>query len=252
MPTRERYLSDPEYVRQCQRAFGAEPETPYFELFIPRQHLTGEIAMAVQRPIWELENTVIWPQMAALLQADGIRGDLLEFGVYGGGSLRRHIQIFRPTGVVERFYGFDSFKGLPALDQAKDLKGRWHEGQFSDTSKEGVQRMLEESVGHTDDVELVEGWFNETLPLYADRIRQVAFVRVDCDLYQSTVDVFAFLAGRLVDGAVLYFDDWTHDAATGETRAFFEFADRERARYTFERLLTVSDGALAVRVRHVR
>jgi hypothetical protein len=34
-----------------------------------------------------------------------------------------------------------------------------------------------------------------------------------------------------------------------ERRAFFEFAEREADRYTFERILTVSDGAVAIRVR---
>jgi hypothetical protein len=72
---------------------------------------------------------------------------------------------------------------------------------------------------------------------------------VDCDLYSSTADVFNFLPGRLVDGSIIYFDDWTHEVGTGEPKAFFEFAEREASRYKFERLLTVSDGALAVRVR---
>ena len=93
------------------------------------------------------------------------------------------------------------------------------------------------------------GWFSETLPAVRDRISQVAFARVDCDLYSSTVDVFDFLSDRLVNGAIVYFDDWTHEAGTGESKAFFEFAERNSDKYAFERLLTVSDGAMAVRVR---
>jgi hypothetical protein len=108
---------------------------------------------------------------------------------------------------------------------------------------------LQEAFGTIDNVELVEGWYSKTLPTMGDRIKEVAFARIDCDMYSSTVDVLNFLSGRLCDGAILYFDDWTHDASTGETKAFFEFAARETHRYKFERLLTVSDGALAVRVR---
>ena len=105
-------------------------------------------------------------------------------------------------------------------------------------------------LGTLDDIELVEGWFSDTLPTVQDKITRVAFARVDCDLYRSTTDALTFLSGRLVDGAIIYFDDWTHDARTGETKAFFEFAEREASRYKFERLITVSDGAVAVQVMH--
>lgn len=250
MPTRAHYLTDPEYDACCRRVFGAGPDTPCFELYIPRQYRTPDLLQAVQMPIWLLENNVIWPLMAEMLRADGVRGAFLEFGVYTGHSLRRHVEIFRPTGVITRFFGFDSFKGLPAVDAVDDVPNLWHQGQFAHTSRDGVLRTLQEALGHTDDIELVEGWFNETLPGLAVRIPKVAFVRIDCDLYRSTQDVFEFVADCLVDGAILYFDDWSHDATTGETKAFFEFADREAGRYVFERLLTVSDGALAVRVRH--
>ncbi len=250
MPTRTNFLIDPEYRTRYEASLGVAPDTPVFELYIPEAYRSSELFLAIQRPIWELENNVIWPHMAGLLAHDHVRGDLLEFGVYTGGSLGRHIEIFRPLGVIDRFYGFDSFAGLPAVEAGTDLP-IWHQGQFSDTSRDGVLRYLLGRVGHVDDVELVEGWFSETLPRMRDRITRVAFVRVDCDLYQSTVDVFAFLAGRLADGAIVYFDDWSHDARTGETKAFFEFAERERERYRFERLLTVSDGALAVRVHHL-
>jgi hypothetical protein len=100
---------------------------------------------------------------------------------------------------------------------------------------------------NTSNIELVEGWFSDTLPEYRERIRKIAFIRIDCDLYQSTVDVLDFAFGRLVNGAILYFDDWTHDHRTGETRAFFEFAEKNVSRYRFEKVVTVSDGGFAVR-----
>ena len=79
-------------------------------------------------------------------------------------------------------------------------------------------RYLADNLGSLDDIELVEGWFSETLPAVRDRISQVAFARVDCDLYSSTVDVFDFLSDRLVNGAIVYFDDWTHEAGTASRK----------------------------------
>jgi hypothetical protein len=239
---------DPVYVAKCEHIFRQRPERPYLELFIPEEYRKTELVHAVYTPIWRLEVDVIWPLMAQLLSRDGVRGDLLEFGVFAGYSFRRLVEIFRPTGLVDRYYGFDSFRGLPPPDPYSVFPA-WSEGAFSNTSKEGVLAYLVEGLGDLEGIELVEGWFSDTLPTLQDRITRVAFVRVDCDLYSSTTDVFNFLSGRLVDGAMLYFDDWTHDAGTGETKAFFEFAEREADRYTFERILTVSDGALAIRVR---
>ena len=108
---------------------------------------------------------------------------------------------------------------------------------------------MAEGLGGLDQIELVEGWFGKTLPAVRDRISRIAFVRVDCDLYSSTCDVFTFLSDRLVDGAIIYFDDWTHEATTGESGAFFEFAECHVNRFNFENLVTVSDGALAVLVK---
>jgi len=249
MPTRTKYLLDPEYAQRYQRAFGVPPERPFFELFIPEQFRKKDLLQATQSPIWRLERDVIWPQMANLLQRDRITGDLVEFGVYGGGSFRRLIEIFRPLGVINRYYGFDSFLGLPKSEIERDHPLFWNEGLFADTSKEKVLRYLADGLGTLDQIELVEGWFSKTLPAMRDRISRIAFVRVDCDLYSSTCDVFTFLSDRLVDGAIIYFDDWTHEATTGESCAFFEFAECHANRFRFEHLLTVSDGALAVRVK---
>lgn len=249
MPTRPHYLMDPEYMAKSQAAFKQAPEKPLLELFIPEEFRTTELMHAIQSPIWRLETDVVWPRMAELLRRDGVAGDFLEFGVYSGGSLRRMVEVLRPTKMIGRFYGFDSFKGLPKVDAFSEFPGFWHEGAFANTSKAQVLQYLTAGLGHVDDIELVEGWFSETIPTVQDRITKVAFVRVDCDLYTSTTDVFNFLSGRLVNGAIVYFDDWTHDPDKGETKAFFEFAEREASRYAFERLLTVSDGAMAVRVK---
>jgi len=216
------YLVDSLYAEKCIEIFGAPPEQPRLELFIPEEHRTQDLLNAVRYAIWALEWNVIWPHLAELLRTGGVRGDLVEFGVYNGGSFRRHIEIFRPTGVIGRYYGFDSFKGLPRPDRQNDAPLFWQwEGVFSDTSKERVLQYLREGLDDLSDVELVEGLYSDTLPTIRDRLTQIAFVRVDCDLYSSTTDVFNFLFERLVDGAIIYFYDWTHEASTGETKAFF-------------------------------
>lgn len=247
MPTRGTYVFDVDYATRHDRTLGALPKGPAIEIYLP-DSAPSELKTKIMKPVWEYEAAVVWTLMAETLSRDGVRGDLLEFGVYTGFSLSRHVEIFRPHGIIRRFYGFDSFKGLPKFEDGNDIPGWWYEGQFSDTSKEKVEAYLASYLGRLDDVELVEGWFSETLAAKAQEIQRIAFIRVDCDLYDSTVDVFRFAEGRLEDGAILYFDDWTHEV-NGETKAFFEFAEATSGLYRFEKLLAVSDGAFAVRVR---
>lgn len=202
------------------------------------------------RPVWEIEVNSVWTEIIDDMFHRGTKGDLLEFGVYRGASLSKLIDLFAGKDLITRFYGFDSFQGLPKPDVDKD-PARWREGEFSATKSEAWAR-ISSRLGDTSNVELVEGWFNDTLPHYGDKINEIAFIRIDCDLYQSTVDLLAFAHGRLVNGAILYFDDWTHDHRTGETRAFFEFAKRTTSQYRFEKVVTVSDGGLAIRVMHIQ
>jgi hypothetical protein len=49
---------------------------------------------------------------------------------------------------------------------------------------------------------------------------------------------------------MLYFDDWTYDVGTGETKAFWEFAENVQDLYTFESSVTVSSSAHGIRVWH--
>jgi Macrocin-O-methyltransferase (TylF) len=247
MPTRAKYLNDPGYERAFERAFGTTPDKPYLEIFIPKKEITKELTRAIMRPVWDMEIKHIWQEIVDDMSRRGIKGDLLEFGVYVGQSFRTLIDLFAGKNLIDRFYGFDSFQGLPKPDVDKD-PSTWAVGAFSATKADAWAR-ISRGLSDTSKIELVEGWFSDTLALYRDKIKNIAFIRIDCDLYQSTVDVFEFADGRIVDGGILYFDDWTHDHRTGETRAFFEFAEKTASYYRFEKIVTVSDGGFAVRVK---
>jgi hypothetical protein len=64
-------------------------------------------------------------------------------------------------------------------------------------------------------------------------IKQVAYARIDCDLYQPTVECLDFLRDRFVDRAILVFDDWTQNLNFGETRAFFEWFPKSGLKFEF-------------------
>jgi hypothetical protein len=147
-------------------------------------------------------------------------GDYYEFGVFQGVSVARAVRSDiawrKKTGRahVGKFYGFDSFQGLPPFAAGDHLEGYgvFQPGQFADTQP---QRVLDHIVGEglpADRVTLIPGFFSESLDsevtLRLLEESRVAIAHIDCDLYSSAMECLEFLDGRLADGAVVLFDDW--------------------------------------------
>ena len=157
-------------------------------------------------------------------------GDYYEFGVFLGYGLAAAYM----NGLHRkmRFYGFDSFQGLPK-PSGIDNGSQFHETDFK-ASKTLVERNLQEAGVDMSRVTLVEGWFSESLSETTKRyynMGQAAVVLVDCDLYLSTVPVLLFVASLLQEGTIIMFDDWNcfnGDANKGERKAFREFLDHHR------------------------
>ncbi len=142
-----------------------------------------------------------------------------EFGVYTGRSLRLLAET-RPPETCGGWHGFDSFAGLPEGWLPDEGAGAYSTGG----------RLPEMPPG----VALHVGWFADTLPpLLARTPEPLAFANIDCDIYASTVDVLTALAGRLVPGSVLVFDEYF--AYPGwrahEYRAFQELVAARGLRY---------------------
>jgi O-methyltransferase len=179
------------------------------------------------------------------LEADGIRGPVVEFGVFQGQWLHVLINACEERGFSRQFFGFDSFQGLPTPSIAADLDC-FHEGQFAAGAEEVARRLETHRRGN---VILVPGWFTDTLPTsQVQAVHDISFARIDCDLYAPALECLRYLGPRLADGAVLVLDDWTFNVMKGETRAFAEWLP-EAPDLTFELLCFNSVGHLYLRTR---
>ena len=151
---------------------------------------------------------------------EGIEGDYLEFGVYEGSTFVEAWHAARERRLDQmRFVAFDSFQGLP-MDG-----GPFRTGQY-EASRERFERTIDAHGLPRHRLQVVEGFFAETLRDRSALPKQAAIAWIDCDLYESTVPVLDYLTDALVDGAVVCFDDWfTHraDPNQGEQRACGEW-----------------------------
>jgi hypothetical protein len=139
-------------------------------------------------------------------------GLLLEFGTYKGNSINILAKL-RPTS---KFYGFDSFQGLPeGWTAGTRLGGLTTHGKIPSVRK---------------NVELIAGFFDDTLHKFLERHPNapVAFVHIDCDLYSSTKTVLESLRPRLRVRSVLVFDEFYNyaDWMDGEYKAWMEFCKK--------------------------
>jgi len=138
---------------------------------------------------------------------DFLRGkSLVEFGVYRGGSLSDFGALYDEFGIEKKFYGFDSFIGLPKETADTNNPDYWPEGAFNDTDYNAVRNSLPF-------VNITPGFFQDSLTTeMANEIKknEVGIFHIDCDLYTSTIQVLEWIVQNnlLVDGAILIYDDW--------------------------------------------
>jgi hypothetical protein len=165
------------------------------------------------------------------LASNGPSGDYYEFGLYRGYTFWYAQHAADRAGLAGmRFFGFDSFAGLPDVQGQDRRAGVFISGDYSCTREE-VERFVSSHGFDWSRATLVEGFFDSSLTAERKlqyRMGPAALVLVDCDLYQSTVPVLAFLADVLQDGTVILFDDWYCFAGApdrGEPRAFAEFLE---------------------------
>jgi O-methyltransferase len=146
--------------------------------------------------------------LAQLLRlVDGVEGDTAECGAFEGAGSWLICQAGRTHHI------FDSFEGLSA-PSAHD-GDYWHEGAMS-VGEEVVRRKLApfEPMLH-------KGWIPDAFPAVADRT--FAFVHIDVDLYQPTLDSIAFFYPRMSAGGIIVCDDYAFATCAGATHAIDEF-----------------------------
>jgi hypothetical protein len=141
----------------------------------------------------------------------------LEFGVATGRTIN-YISSF----TNDKVYGFDSFEGLP-----EKWRDGFEKGMFN------LDGILPEV---NDNVELIKGWFNETLPDFIKKQdKKVSFIHMDADLYSSTKYIFEVLKDYIDKDCVIIFDELVNypgfDGENGELRAFYEFITENKIDY---------------------
>lgn len=142
--------------------------------------------------------------------ADSIPGDFVEAGVWRGGSSIFMKGVLSAYGEQRDIWLADSFEGLPPPDEANyphDKGIRLDQAAwFLAISEDEVRRNFERYGLLDDHVHLVKGWFRDTLK--ALPVDEIALLRLDGDLYESTIQTLEPLYPRIPAGGFCIVDDY--------------------------------------------
>jgi O-methyltransferase len=139
-----------------------------------------------------------------------VPGDLIETGVWRGGAtifMRATLQAYGDT--QRRVWVADSFQGLPKPDATaypQDAGIRLHAVELLSVSLEQVQDNFRRYGLLDDQVEFLPGWFRDTLP--SAPIEHLAIMRLDGDMYESTMVALEALYPKLSPGGYVIIDDY--------------------------------------------
>jgi len=141
---------------------------------------------------------------------DAIPGDLVETGVWRGGSSIFMKGVLAAYGEKREIWLCDSFEGLPPPDEVNfplDAGIRLDQASFFlGVSEDAVRRNFERYGLFDDSVHFVKGWFKDTLNTLP--AEQIALLRLDGDLYESTVQALEPLYPKLSIGGYCVIDDY--------------------------------------------
>lgn len=131
----------------------------------------------------------------------------LEFGVADGYSFRWFVQ--QNTNSKSRFYGFDTFTGLP-----EDF-GVYKKGKFNTNNK--VPQISDSRV------QFYQGLFQQTLPGFLLELNNYGknIIMLDADIYSATLYALTSIAPYLKKDDIIFFDQFA--VPTHEFKAYYDF-----------------------------
>ena len=135
-----------------------------------------------------------------------VPGDLVETGAWRGGTTIFMRALLKAFDVTDRkAWVADSFEGLP-VPKDKEDGVNLSEVDMLKVSLEQVRSNFEKFGLLDGQVEFLKGWFCDTLP--DAPINKIAILRLDGDLYSSTMDSLENLYGKVSKSGYVIIDDY--------------------------------------------
>jgi hypothetical protein len=167
---------------------------------------------------------------------EDVPGDLVECGVAAGAQIGVMGYCSREHDWPKRIYAFDSYQGIPLagpndidqpgigpVDPKRKLPADLHEllrsSGIASHSLEQVRRNLQGWDMDLSHYTFVKGWFQDTVP--RNTIEQIALLRLDGDLYESTKVCLEHLYPKVQPGGYIIVDDYAMEGCRKAVDEYF-------------------------------
>lgn len=141
-------------------------------------------------------------RLAAAAERGGIPGALVDCGAWNGGSTA----ILAAGAPSRTAWAFDSFEGLPAPSDRDGADAAAWEGSCL-----GREQHVHEAFRRFADPEqlrIVKGWFDESLPANARAVGPIAVLHADGDWFDSVKVTLDVLYDQVSSGGWVIVDDY--------------------------------------------
>ena len=157
------------------------------------------------------------------LNLNNIKGDIVECGVWRGGSMMTIAETLVSLEDTNRqLYLFDTFEGMPEPNEVLDIDSKNNSAKkyMIDNAKSEddfiwafapldlVKYNINSTKYPSHKVTYIKGMVEETLP--NNSIEKIALLRLDTDWYSSTKHELNTLYKLIVKGGILIIDDYGH------------------------------------------
>lgn len=180
--------------------------------------------------------------IAANIEEAKVPGCFVECGVARGGCSALMALVVKENKSNRVIYLFDTFEGMPEHtieDETCVSKNPSEKDRCSSILYKGyclgtiddVSELLFAKLGLDESkIFMVKGLFQDTLPIYKDKLGEISFLRLDGDWYESTKCCLENLFDTVVPGGYIFIDDY-HLA--GCKKAVDEFLDKRNLKLKF-------------------
>ena len=162
---------------------------------------------------------------------NNIRGDIVECGVFLGGSIIGAAKFAELFGLGHRkFYIYDTFEGFPEDTCETDIFGKKTDLSTLSVFNQNFKHIVEQNIARSglpsDQFVIMEGRVEETLinmPLPSE----ISCLRLDTDYFDSTMIELEKLWPCVSSGGVLIIDDYGHfEGARDAVDKYFTSSER--------------------------
>lgn len=143
--------------------------------------------------------------LAQRIEEEKVPGDVVECGVYKGGTAAILAHIATHSKMDRTVWLFDSFQGMPPTTDIDGSAAKEWVGKLA-TSPDQVRRVLKHSHAVLSRVRIVPGLFQESFEKI--EVPRIALLNLDCDWYESVKLCLHKFYDRVVPGGFVSFDDY--------------------------------------------